>query len=199
MSMNVIGITGGTGTGKTTAAKALQSMGAHILDCDAIYHEILQNNSKMRSEIEAMFNGVTINGEINRKKLGEIVWNNPDSLEKLNEITHKYIDLEIDNRINSLKTQDADIIAIDAIALIESGQDKKCDFVIGVVAPKENRIKRIMHRDNLTEDQALKRIDAQQPESFYREKCEFIIENISKTEAEFGEKCRKFLRSILYE
>jgi len=196
--MYIIGITGGTGAGKTSVLKALQELGAHALDCDAVYHELLLSNADMKADIAAQFPDVFINGEISRKKLGEIVWSNPDSLQKLNDITHKFMDREIDNRIDSLKAQGADIIAIDAIALIESGQDKKCDFVVGIVAPQKKRLARIMHRDNITEEQALKRICAQQPESFYRENCEFIIENTYETEAEFIRKCTEFLRSILY-
>jgi len=195
--MYIIGITGGTGAGKSSAVKALQALGAVALDCDAIYHEILLSNTDMKAEIEAQFDGVSIDGEISRSKLSEIVWNHPGSLQKLNTITHKYMDLEISKRINILKQQNTDIAAIDAIALIESGQNKRCDITVGVAAPKEKRLARIMQRDNLTREHALKRINAQQSESFYHEKCDHILENVYDTEAEFEDKCKSFFEALL--
>jgi len=196
--MYIIGITGGTGAGKSSAVRALMSMGAHALDCDAIYHEVLQKNADLTAEIAAQFD-VLVNGEINRQKLGEIVWNNPTSLQKLNAITFKYMDKEIDRRIESLRAQGVGIAAIDAIALIESGQDKKCDVVVGVVASQEKRLSRIMQRDNLTRENALGRINAQQQENFYRKHCDYILENQYDTEAEFENKCAEFFEELTNE
>jgi len=197
--MYIIGITGGTGAGKSSAVKALESFGAAALDCDAVYHTMLQNSVEMKAEIEKQFDNVSIDGEISRKKLSEIVWNNPGSLLKLNAITHKFMDLEIDKRINELKQQDIKTVVIDAIALIESGQNKKCDITIGIAAPKEKRLSRIMQRDNLTKEHALKRINAQQPESFYHEKCDYILENAYDSEEEFEAKCKVFFENLLSE
>jgi len=197
--MYIIGITGGTGAGKSSAVKALQALGAVALDCDAIYHEVLLNNKEMKNEIETQFNNVSFNGEISREKLSEIVWNNPGSLRKLNAITHKYMDIEINNRISTLKQQNVNTVVIDAIALIESGQNNKCDIVVGVVAPKEDRLSRIIQRDNLTKEHALKRINAQQPESFYHENCDHIFENAYNSETEFEARCRDFFEVLLSE
>jgi len=197
--MYIIGITGGTGAGKSSAVKALQALGAQALDCDAIYHEVLLGNADMKAEIKAQFPSAATDGEIDRKKLGEIVWNNPDSLQKLNKITHKYMDKEIDNRINALRQQNTGIAVIDAIALIESGQGKKCNATVGICAPQEKRLSRIIQRDNLTEEHANKRVKAQQPESFYRENCDYILENIYNTEAEFEEKCTVFFKELIHE
>jgi len=194
--MYIIGITGGTGAGKSSAVNALRTLGAYALDCDAIYHEVLSDNTEMIAEIEAHFNNVSSGGVIDRKKLGEIVWNDPAALQKLNEITHKFMNTEIDKRISALKAQGVKIAAVDAIALIESGQGKKCDIVVGILAPQEKRLSRIMRRDNLTKEQALRRINAQQPESFFREKCDHTLENIYDFPAEFEEKCIEFFKSI---
>jgi len=194
--MYIIGITGGTGAGKTSAVKALQALGAQALDCDEIYHELLLSNAGMKTELNEQFADVSTDGEIDRRKLGEIVWNNPDSLQKLNNITHKYMNCEIDKRISSLLSQGVAVTAIDAIALIESGQNKKCDIVIGVVAPKEKRISRIMQRDNLTKERAIMRINAQQQESFYRENCNHVLVNLYDTASEFEDKCIEFFKTF---
>ena len=192
--MYIIGITGGTGAGKTSAVKALQALGAMVLGCDELYHELLISNVEMIKEIEANFSNVTDDGRINRQKLGEIVWSDPEALQKLNTITHKYVNAEIDRRIKTFQDQGASLAAIDAIALIESGQGKRCDVIVGVTAPQENRILRIMKRDNISREVAQARINAQQHERFYKENCDYILENTYDTEEEFEDKCIGFFR-----
>jgi len=192
----IIGITGGTGAGKSSAVKALQAMGAHTLDCDAVYHEMLADNTEMAAEIGASFSSVLTEGKINRNKLGDIVWRDAAALEKLNAITHKYVSNEIEKRIDTLKSQNVKAIVIDAVALIESGQNEKCDIVIGIVAPQEKRLSRIINRDSLTMERALLRINAQQPESFYRKNCDHILENMYDTPEAFEEKCTEFFKEL---
>jgi len=195
--MFIIGITGGTGAGKTSAMNALRSFGAGLLDCDEIYHELLQNNHEMQSEIESRFENVTADNKIDRKKLGEKVWNNPDALNDLNKITHKYISTEIDKRLKAISDKDGKVAAIDAIALIESGQSEKCNIIIGITAPKEMRITRITARDNITKEQALLRINAQQTEEFYKDRCDFILENTFESQEKFGEVCKEFFKNLI--
>jgi len=195
--MFIIGITGGTGAGKSSAVKSLQELGAQLLDCDVIYHELLSSNTGMINEIYVYFNDIKTNGKIDRRKLAKIVWENPKALDELNRITHKYVDNEINKRIKDLKSRGTKIVAIDAIALIESGQDKKCDIVVGIISSIETRLSRIISRDGLTEEQALKRIKAQQSESFYRDNCQYILENQYETQAEFEKKCIEFFKEII--
>jgi len=195
--MYIIGITGGSGAGKTSAARALQTLGAVTLDCDEIYHELLLSNAEMSAKIKTRFEGVTKGGSIDRQKLGKVVWGDPSALLELNMITHKYISDEIEQSIESFRARGEKIIAIDAIALIESGQSGKCDVVVGVTAPAETRTNRIMKRDGLTNTQAQIRIDAQKPDSFYLENCDHILENIYNTPSEFEKKCRKFFEELL--
>jgi dephospho-CoA kinase len=195
--MQIIGITGGTGAGKTSAIKALQALGAMVIDCDEVYHELLMSNAEMIKEIKAAFTDVAGDGEIDRRKLGEIVWNNPEALLKLNSITHKYVNDEINRRINSFKKQGTCIVSIDAIALIESGQGKRCNIIVGITAPQANRIMRIMKRDNISKDYAQARINAQKPESFFSDNCDYILENSCNTQEEFEEKCIRFFKGII--
>ena len=195
--MYIIGITGSTGSGKTTAMQALQTFGALALDCDEIYHELLSSNPDMKEEIEARFDNILTEGKIDRKKLGAIVWNEPVALKDLNEITHKFVSSELDHHIASFEAQGGNLAAIDAIALIESGQSRRCDIVVGVLAPEEKRLSRIMKRDSLTAELAQMRIDAQQRDSFYRENCDHILENIYDTQEKFENKCKEFFKEIL--
>jgi len=197
--MQIFGITGGTGAGKSSAALALRSLGAQTLDCDKIYHDLLLSNISMIDEIGAHFSGVVsdADGAVDRRKLSEIVWSDPVSLQELNNIAHKYVNDEVDRRVASFKEQGAKAVAIDAIALIESGQGKKCDYLIGIVAPQEKRIARIVGRDKITREQALKRVNAQQSESFFRENCDYILENGFDTEAEFEAYCIEFFGDLL--
>jgi len=188
----IIGITGGTGAGKSSAVNALRALGAQALDCDVIYHEMLAENTAINAEIEANFENVITGGKIDRHKLGEKVWRDPAALEKLNMITHSFMDAEIDRRLSDLKSSGVKTVVIDAIALIESGQNKKCDLVVGITAPLEKRLNRIMTRDDLSREQALLRIDAQKPESYYHDNCDCILENNFDTRSEFEEKCKKF-------
>jgi dephospho-CoA kinase len=195
--MLIIGITGGTGAGKTSALRALRNLGALTLDCDGIYHEMLASNADMKAELEARFNGVLIDGEINRDKLSGIVFNDSAALRKLNEITHKYVSDEVNRRISEWEMQGGNTVAIDAIALIESGQGKKCDIIVGVAAPVDARVTRIMERDSISREQALLRLNAQQPNEFYIANCDFILENTYDTSTEFETECTQFFRELL--
>ena len=195
--MYIIGITGGTGAGKTTAVKVLKEQGALILDCDEIYHRLLVSNKKMATIIKDRFQNITTNGRINRRKLGDLVFNDPASLDELNKITHTFVSDDIDSQIASFKAQGGTLVAIDAIALIESGQNKKCDTVVGVIAPENSRISRIKKRDELTNERVQKRVNAQQPESYYIKNCDHILENTYSTPAEFKEKCIEFFAELI--
>ena len=195
--MYIIGITGGSGAGKSIAVKTLQTLGAVALDCDAIYHELLMSDAEMITEIKSRFEGVFSGETIDRKKLGEIVWNDPQSLRDLNKITHRFIINEVNKRIDTYRAQGSKIAAIDAIALIESGQSDLCDVVIGITAPPEKRLSRIMERDDIAQEYAQKRISAQQPDSYYINNCDHILENTHGTPSEFESKCKEFFSQLI--
>ena len=146
--MKTIGITGPTGAGKTTALYALTDLGAHIVDADAVYHGLLANSISLR-----------------------------EALTDLNTITHRFVGAEIDRQLREAEASGLPAAAIDAIALIESGLGQRCDAVVGVLAPAELRVRRIMDREGIPEDYARKRVSAQKGEDFFRSHCDYILEN----------------------
>jgi len=195
--MYIIGITGGTGAGKTSALHAAKNTCALTLDCDAIYHELLTNNIDMKSELKARFHDIVTNDEIDRNKLGTIVLTDPAALLELNEISHKYVLAKVDEQIKEWEAQGGEVAIIDAVALIESGQGKKCDVTVGITAPMETRISRIIKRDGITREQAEKRLKAQQPEAFYINNCDHILENIYNSTEEFEKKCNELFNGLI--
>ena len=137
--MSILGITGGTGSGKTTLLNCAKAMGITVIDCDAVYHDLLANNAQMLAEIKSHFPAAFSSGTFDRKALGKIVFADSDKLAKLNTITHRYVLCEVE-RILQKSTH----AAIDAIGLFESGLDKLCDTTVAVTAPMELRIKRLV-------------------------------------------------------
>ena len=177
--MYKVGLTGGSGSGKSTVAASFIKRGYSVFICDSTYHSLLKLWSPLKKELVEAF-GKRIkkeDGEIDRKELGRIVFNHPKKLEKLNSITHKYIFEYMDLWMADQEKRGVDCVIIDAPVLFESGLNKECDLIIAVTASDENRIKRIIERDNITEEEALKRIRAQKTNQFYLDNGCHVIEN----------------------
>ena len=187
----IIGITGGTGCGKTTLLNVIREKGGIVLDCDAIYHELLKTDKTMLSAIEARFPGTVEDGILQRKKLGNIVFNDQNALADLNRITHSAVK---DAVLQQLKPEPA-LAAIDAIGLFESGMNKLCKLTVAVDAPKEDRIARLMARDGISGEYAAARIDAQPSAEDFAKRCDFVLRNDSTRKA-FEEKCLAFLTRL---
>ena len=187
----ILGITGGTGCGKTTLLECIRSKGGLVLDCDAIYHELLTRDHRLLHAIEARFPGTVENGVLQRKKLGTIVFSDPEALEDLNRITHSAVKQEVILRLQS----GPKLAAIDAIALFEGRLAELCQITVAVTAPEDDRVRRLMLRDNISEDYARSRIAAQHPESWFRHHCDYVLENTG-TKANFQEKCLAFLGQL---
>lgn len=184
----ILGITGGTGCGKTTLLNCITARGGQLLDCDAIYHELLASDAALNAAIEARFPGTYENGKLNRKKLGTIVFADSKSLLDLNSITHTAIRQEVERRLDRRPA----LAAIDAVALFESGLNTLCDVTIAVTAPLEDRVQRLMKRDGITESYARSRIAAQPPAAWFAQRVDYILENNDTFEA-FERKCTTFL------
>lgn len=184
----ILGITGGTGCGKTTLLNVIEGQGGLILDCDAIYHQLLQRDRGLMDTIEARFPGTVENGALQRKKLGALVFSDENALLDLNKITHSAVKAEVLRQLESRPK----LAAIDAIALFEGGLAELCDVTVAVTAPAEVRVQRLMKRDGISEDYARSRIAAQHEESWFRERCGYVLEN-NGTEIQFYGKCLAFL------
>jgi L-threonylcarbamoyladenylate synthase len=195
-NLNVIGITGGTGSGKTTALNMLKAMGALVLDCDEVYHNLLLNNEEMLSEIDDNFQNVIIDGALDRKALGAIVFNDDQELAILNSITHKYVDIELQRRLEDFAMSGGTLAAIDAIELFAGNQAKRCKKTVGILAKPEIRAQRIMSRDGISYEYAMLRIQAQHPDSYFENLCDYILRNDESSE-EFKLKCSKLFEEIV--
>ena len=195
-SLFLIGITGPSGAGKTTALDVLRGMGALVLDADKIYHELTAESKALREALCARF-GPVYNGDIlDRKKLGAIVFSDAAALHDLNAITHRFMDGAFDNELREHALRGGETAAVDAIALLESGLSKRCSVTVGVLAPREERVRRIVEREGITEEYARLRIGAQKPDEYYVKNCDVILRNDGTAEA-FLALCERRFRELI--
>ena len=187
----ILGITGGTGCGKTTLLKAIEDLGGLVLDCDAIYHRLLTTDRAMLDAIDARFPGVIEEGALNRKKLGAIVFSDRQALLDLNAITHAAVKRDVLCQLSG----NPSLAAIDAIGLFEGGLAELCDTTVAITAPEEVRVRRLMERDGISESYARSRIAAQHDEAWFRARCNFILEN-DRDLTSFQAKCLAFLQGL---
>ena len=191
----VLGLTGGTGAGKSSALRAVESLGGQVIDCDQLYHEMLETCEPLRDDIGASFPGAfDADGQLDRRKLGQEVFSHKDRLEQLNSIIFRHLVPEVRRRLASSENR---LFAIDAINLLEGGLDQLCDRTVAVTSPLELRVRRIMARDSIPEQYARLRISAQQPDEYYRSKCDCELNNAADTAAAFELEAREFFRRLI--
>ena len=188
--VKIIGITGPTGSGKSTALKIIEANGGLVLDCDKIYHSLLDSNAEMINELKQRFPDSFSNDKLDRKKLSSIVFNDTLALADLNRITHKYVSSEVKKRIESFAMNGGTLAAIDAVELISSGLNNLCTKTVAVISNKESRLRRIMTRDGISEKSAEVRIASGRNDDYYISNCDTFIENNS-TEEDFLNKFSK--------
>lgn len=170
----VLGITGGTGSGKTTVTSYLKEKGAFVIDADVVAREIVSVGMPALLEIKEAFGDVFFkDGSLNRKKLGNIVFSDSEKLNILNNITHKYIIEDIKNKV--LKNDG--FIIIDAALLFQTELFKLCDKTLLVLADKEKRQNRIINRDSLSKETAKNRIASQEDYEKLRDCSDYVLEN----------------------
>lgn len=183
--MLVIGLTGPSGAGKSTVSALFASFGLPILDADAIYHALLIPPSDCLSELTAHFGREILlpDGTLNRRTLGSIVFENPEELEALNAITHRYVMRDIRKHLRDLRDAGTPAAVLDAPQLFEGGAERDCNIIVSVLADTEIRLHRILARDGISPEDAMRRIRAQKSPTFFRSHSDYIIENNGTPEA----------------
>lgn len=174
----VVGLTGGSGAGKSVVSAALAKLGAGWVDADAVYHGLCTPGSELLETLERTFGGVlTAEGALDRPALAKKVFSDKAQLAKLNGITTPRIRAAMAQRAEELFAEGCPVVLYDAPTLFQTGIDADCTCVIGVIADRATRMARIVARDGLAEEAAAARIGNQPDSDFYRERCKFIIEN----------------------
>lgn len=173
----LVGLTGKTGAGKSTVSEYLAEKGAYVIDGDIVARAVLDTDKSLVTALESAFGDIfNSDGTLNRKKLAAAAFSSPENTAKLNSIMHpainKAIHCEADKAFES-----HDVVIVDAAAIIESGFADECDVLIVVTAPLNVRKERIIKRDNLSETDAMIRINGQKDDGFYNSRADFIINN----------------------
>ena len=173
----LVALTGKTGAGKSTISEYLSHKGAYIIDGDVVAREVLCIDKTLINELCNAFGDIlNEDGSLNRKKLAAVAFSSPENTDKLNSIMHPSI-----NRVIKEKTDSAfenyNVVVVDAAAIIESGFADECDYIVVVYAPFNVRMERIISRDNLSEEDALVRLNGQKEDAFYFNKADYVINN----------------------
>jgi len=186
--MKIIGICGGSGSGKSKICEALEKSGAFVINADAVARGVTNG---IISELTDVFGKDIINEDktLNRTHLSAIVFNAPEKLSELNKMTHPKITGEIMSII--CKNTDKNFIIIDAAALIESELYPMCDYTVAVYAPRQERAARIIARDSITASAALVRINAQPDDGYFIKNCDLSVYNDDKCDV--NDAARKIL------
>ena len=177
----VIGLTGNIATGKSVVRRMLEHLGAYTIDADALSHRATAKGAPGYKPVVENFGKWILNadGEINRGKLGELVFRDPSALEKLEDIIHPLVEQAVDVLV---KRASQSVVVIEAIKLLESQLRQGCDSVWVAYAPEEIQIERIMRKRGLTREQAIQRISAQSPQSDKVAAADVVIRNIGSYE-----------------
>jgi len=172
----VLGLTGNIGTGKSLVLRMLQELGATVIDADKLVHLLMRQGGPMVEAIANEFGKFVLDddGQINRNRLGRVVFGMPDALTKLEAITHPAVRREILKRVDEATTP---VVAIEAIKLFESGLAEHCQSNWVITAPPETQLKRLVERRKMAIDQAQQRIKAQSPQQEKEAQADVVIDN----------------------
>ncbi len=186
----IIGLTGGIGSGKTTIAKLFEAAGIPVYIADDEAKKIMQLPETISKIVNSFGKDISSNNDIDKKKLSELVFQNPEKLDQLNKIIHPLVKKHFDNWLKKFKVP---YLIKEAAILFESGSFKYCDKIITVIASEETRINRVIARDQCTKEQVLDRIKNQWPDVDKIAKSDFVIlnENLIDAKIQFKEILKK--------
>lgn len=194
--MKIIGITGSSGSGKSTASKIMaEELGAKVIDADKVVKQMQTPGQIYFEKIVELF-GIEIlqkDGVLNRRKIAQTIFQDELKKEKLNKLTYKYVAEEIKIQINNIPEE---YVIIDAPLLIESKLNEICDVTVAVTSNENEQIKRICKRDNIEENDAKLRIKAQKNNDFYKTNVDYIVENNGGTYNEFVGRIRMLVQEL---
>jgi dephospho-CoA kinase len=175
LNMLKIGLTGGIGSGKTTVAKVFQVFQVPVLDADSVAKQLMEEDVSLIQAITKQFGAdAYVNGKLNRSFIANIVFKDAKALQQLNAIVHP---ATIAYAQKWITQQQSPYVVKEAALFFESGTDKEMDYMVGVTAPLELRISRVMHRDNISREAVLNRMSKQMPENEKMAKCHFVVQN----------------------
>lgn len=177
----IIGLTGGIGSGKTTLVNYMESLGIPVFIADEEAKKAMQSPHVLEEVKTSFGNSIFENGQLNRQQLASIVFSNPDKLKELNSIIHPEVKRQFAIWLDQHKT--VPFVVYEAAILFESGSYQNCDYIITVTAPLEDRITRVMQRDNCSREQVLQRINVQWTDEERALKSNYVIDNTSTQSA----------------
>ena len=183
--MLVIGLTGPTGAGKGAVASIFARYGIPVINADCVYHELITPPSSCLQELVEEFGKQILlaDGSLDRRALGGIVFSDPAAREKLNSITHRYVMEEVQGQMERFRREGVRVAVFDAPQLFEAGAHRACGAVISVLADRGLRLERIIARDGLTAEAAMRRILAQKSDEFFKTHSDYIVENNGSLES----------------
>lgn len=196
--LTVIGVTGGSGTGKTTALQVLEDKGALVIDADAVYYGLCRDSEAMLAEIEARFPGVVEDGVLQRKKLGAVVFADAQALSDLRGITDAYVEREIDRLLSDHAAAGGRYAAVDAVNILDTSLMDCVSAVVGITAPEKTRVERLVAREGIDPEYALLRIRAQHPDEYFEKNCDHVLRNDGTVE-QFRRRCGELFTALMEE
>lgn len=193
----ITGLTGQSGSGKTTVSNVFKNEGFSVINCDLVARNVTKQGSDCNRELSKYFPECFDNNFVlDRQKLAKIVFSNKESLQLLNATIFPYITKAIEAEIKNISSSGSKYILLDAPTLFESGADKLCDVIVSCIADREIRIARIALRDNIQKELIEKRFDSQKTEKYFIEHSDYIIDN--SKDKHFAElQCKEIIKKIM--
>ena len=167
----IIGLTGPTGSGKSTVAQSLEEAGCVVIDADKIAREVVAPGAPALKELQREFGDTILDdyGNLRRHTLANLAFSSLEKTKRLNEITHPHILRKMKENIEECRQKRKKVVVLDAPLLFEAGLERICTVTLAVLAPREQRLQRVMARDSITREEAEKRMSAQQQDQYYKD------------------------------